>query len=250
MKQQWRLFLLALGFLTRLPLPVIKGFDPAELNDAARYFPLVGMMVGLLAALVLMASLHLHLPVMVAISLSMVASVWLTGAFHEDGLADTLDGLGGGWTKEQALTIMKDSRIGSYGAIALVLALLLKLVSLSHISLEILPCVLLAAHAVSRLAAVLVIASQEYVREEGKAKPLAHKLSATSLGVALFTGFAPLALLPAGLWLALVPVVLVWLWFSRKLRHRLGGYTGDCLGAMQQFTELAFYLGVLLCVAN
>lgn len=250
MKHQWRLFLLALGFLTRLPLPAIKGFDPAELNDAARYFPLVGMMVGLLAALVLMASLRLHLPVMVAISLSMVASVWLTGAFHEDGLADTMDGLGGGWTKEQALTIMKDSRIGSYGAIALVLALLFKFVSLSHISLEILPCVMLAAHAVSRLAAVLVIASQEYVREEGKAKPLAHKLSAASLCVALFTGFAPLALLPAGLWLALVPVVLVWLWFSRKLRHRLGGYTGDCLGAMQQFTELAFYLGVLLCVAH
>ncbi|MFL9710883.1 adenosylcobinamide-GDP ribazoletransferase [Methylobacillus sp. Pita1] len=245
MSQQWRLLLLALGFFTRLPVPAIQNFDSAELNDAARYFPLVGILVGLVAALVLYLSLQI-LPATVAIVLSMAATAWLTGAFHEDGLADTMDGLGGGWAKEQALAIMKDSRIGSYGAIALFLALLLKFASLDHIRIELVPFVLLAAHAASRLAAVLVMATQEYVREEGKAKPLAAKPSVAGLWIAAVSGLAPMVLLPARLWLALLPVVLVWLWFSFKLRQRLGGYTGDCLGAMQQLTELAFYLGVLI----
>lgn len=245
MSQQWRLFLLALGFFTRLPVPVIQNFDSTELSNAVRYFPLVGVLVGLVAALVFYLSLQI-LPATVSIVLSMVATVWLTGAFHEDGLADTMDSLGGGWTKEQVLVIMKDSRIGSYGAIALFLALLLKFASLEHIKVELLPVVLLAAHALSRLAAVLVMATQEYVREEGKAKPLAAKPSIASLWIAGVSGLVPLLLLPAKLWLALLPVVSVWLWFSFKLRQRLGGYTGDCLGAMQQLTELAFYLGILV----
>ncbi|MCB5190099.1 adenosylcobinamide-GDP ribazoletransferase [Methylobacillus arboreus] len=245
MSRQWRLFLLALGYFTRLPLPPIEHFEPAELNDAARYFPLVGVLVGLAGALVFCLSLQL-LPLSVSIVLSMLATVWLTGVFHEDGLADTMDGLGGGWTREQALAIMKDSRIGSYGAIALLLALMLKFTSLSHIKIEILPFVMVAAHAVSRLAAVLVIARQEYVREEGKAKPLASKLSLTSLWVAIVLGLAPMLLLPVDQWPALLLVAVVWLWFSRKLSRRLGGYTGDCLGAMQQLTELAFYLGILM----
>lgn len=245
LKRQWRLFLLAAGFLTRVPLPAIKDFDPAALNHAARYFPLVGALIGTVAALAFYLA-ALVLPAAVAIILSMIVTIWLTGAFHEDGLADAVDGLGGGWTREQALTIMKDSRIGSYGAIALVMALLLKFSSLSHIRIEILPAAMVAAHAVSRLAAVLVIATQGYVREEGKAKPMAHNPSASTVWIAILTGLMPLILLPASTWLiALLPVVAIWLWFSRKLKQRLGGYTGDCLGAMQQFTELAFYLGIL-----
>src|SRR5690554_1113984 len=166
--RQWRLFLLALGYFTRLPVPALEQFDPAELNDAARYFPLVGWIVGLIGAGVLMLSVQL-LPLMVAIVLSMAATIWLTGAFHEDGLADAMDGLGGGWEKQQVLVIMKDSRIGSYGAIALLLALLLKFSSLYHIEIHILPWVMLAGHTISRLAAVFVIATQNYVKEEGKA---------------------------------------------------------------------------------
>ncbi|MPS48163.1 adenosylcobinamide-GDP ribazoletransferase [Methylobacillus sp.] len=249
MNRQWRLFLLALGFFTRLPVPAIQHLDSTELNDAARYFPLVGMLIGLAAALVLYLSLHI-LPATVAIILSMVATVWLTGAFHEDGLADTMDGLGGGWTKQQTLVIMKDSRIGSYGAIALFLALLLKFISLGQMPPAMLPWILVSAHALSRLAAVLVMATQEYVREEGKAKPLATNPSRISLWIAVVSGLAPLLLLPARLWLALLPVVLVWCWFSWKLKQRIGGYTGDCLGAMQQLTELAFYLGILMLVRD
>ncbi len=249
MSRQLRLLFTALAFFTRIPCTRWAGHSDDDLNHAARYFPLVGILIGGAAALVWWLAHHI-LPQEIAIIASMVATLWLTGAFHEDGLADTLDGLGGGWTKEQALTIMKDSRIGSYGAVALVIALLTKFQTLVHVSPLLLPAVLVSGHAMSRFAAVLVIRTQVYVRETGKAKPLAQQISGGGLLIAAIFGLAPLGLLlPIALWWALLPVVVVWLWFSLKLHQRLGGYTGDCLGAMQQLCELAFYLGILACTS-
>ncbi len=242
-KKEWRLWLVALIFFTRIPVRV-SDFQDADLNRSGKYFPLVGILVGLAAA----ASFGLAivmLPLPLAVLISMAATIALTGAFHEDGLADAADGLGGGWEKEQVLTIMQDSRLGSYGAIALFMVLLAKFEALTHLSAPLLPGIMLAGHSLSRFAALLVIYTQSYVRAEGKAKPLATQLSGRELFVAGLFGLLPLALLSPRLWLALVPVILVWLWFSRKLKKRLGGYTGDCLGAMQQLCELAFYLGVL-----
>ena len=175
----------------------------------------------------------------------MASTILLTGAFHEDGLADAVDGLGGGWTKEQVLTIMVDSRIGSYGAIGLVLVLLTKYQTLSYQWPELMPATLIAGHALSRLCAVLVMSTQSYVKTEGKAKPLATELSLTELTLATFFGLAPMAFLQFKFLAALVPVAIVWLWFSAKIKSRIGGYTGDCLGAMQQLTEVMFYVGLL-----
>lgn len=245
MRQQFRLLCLALAYFTRLPMPTLSNVTAEELALSGRFLPLAGWLVGGWAALVLYIGLQV-LPAGPAIVLSMLSSILLTGALHEDGLADTADGLGGGWSKEQALTIMKDSRIGSYGAIALVLALLLKFSLLSAITPSALPLVIIAAHAISRLAALMVMATQRYVREEGKAQALANPPTLAGIVTALVLGLLPMCLLPAQAWLALVPVVLVWLWFSLKLKRRLGGYTGDCLGAMQQLTELAFYIGILI----
>lgn len=245
MTRQLRLFFTALCFFTRIPCARWAGHDETDLNHATRYFPLVGMLIGLAAALVYLACSKV-LPQELAVIASMVASLLLTGAFHEDGLADTVDGLGGGWNKEQALAIMKDSRIGSYGAIALVMALLTKFEVLLHLAPEMLPFVLVAGHALSRLAALLVICTQDYVRETGKSKPLATRLNASELVLASVFGLVPMLLLRPGLWWALVPVAFMWLWFSYKLHQRLGGYTGDGLGAMQQLCEIAFYLGVLV----
>src|SRR5262245_58591993 len=125
MTHELRLFFVALQFLTRVPAPRWVGFEPAWLSACVRHFPLVGAGVGLWGAAVLWAALQFW-PPMVAALLSLAGTVWLTGAFHEDGLADTCDALGGAVSRERALEIMKDSRIGSYGAIALVLALGLK----------------------------------------------------------------------------------------------------------------------------
>jgi adenosylcobinamide-GDP ribazoletransferase len=244
MKKEWRLWLVALIFFTRMPVKV-ADFKESDLNRSGKYFPLVGILVGLVAAAVFGLGVML-LPFQLAVLASMGASIWLTGAFHEDGLADAADGLGGSWEKEQVLTIMQDSRLGTYGAIALFMILLTKFEALAHLSAPLLPGIMLAGHSLSRFAALLVIYTQNYVRPNGKAKPLATQLTRQELVLSGCFGLLPLLLLSHRLWLGLVPVVVVWLWFSHKLKKRLGGYTGDCLGAMQQLCEVAFYLGVLV----
>lgn len=245
--RQWRLLKTALVFFTRLPLQ-LPDYDEAELARSTRYFPLVGILVGTFGALVFWLS-DFVLPLELAVLLSMVATILLTGAFHEDGLSDAVDGLGGGWEKEQVLTIMTDSRVGSYGAIAIVLALLIKFQALSHQPAVLIPLALIAGHALSRFCATLVIATQHYVKHDGKSKPLATQITSGELLIAAVFGLLPLVFLEVQMLLALVPVALVWLWFSAKIRARIGGYTGDCLGAMQQLTEIAFYLGLLASVA-
>lgn len=244
--REWRNLILALGFFTRIPVPSVDNFQESDLNSASKYFPLVGWLIGAIAALVFWLSCQIFTQD-IAIILSMIASIYATGAFHEDGLTDAVDGLGGGWEKEQVLTIMQDSRIGSYGAVAIILTLLLKYTALTHLAIWMVPLVLIAGHSVSRLCAVLVIATQSYVKSSGKAKPLATQLSKRDLFIALFFGLLPLVFLNSIYCFALGFVALVWAWFSVVISKRIGGYTGDCLGATQQLTEVAFYLGVLAC---
>ena len=242
--RELRLFFTALMFFTRIPCGRWAGASQEDLNGASRYFSWVGILVGAFGAGVYWLG-HQFFPQEIAVLLSMMATLLLTGAFHEDGLADAADGLGGGWEKEQILTIMQDSRLGSYGALAILMVLLVKFQALAHLSSAVLPVVLITGHALSRFGAVLVMATQGYVRPSGKAKPLATRLTRSGLLIAAIGGLLPLAALAPYLLWALVPVGLVWLWFSLKLKRRLGGYTGDCLGAMQQLCELAFYLGIL-----
>lgn len=244
LKKQGYYFLLAVGFFTRIPVPSFTDFQESHLNHSSKYFPLVGMMIGVLGASIFWVC-HLLLPLEVAVLVSMGFTVLLTGAFHEDGLADAADGLGGGWTKEQVLTIMMDSRIGSYGTVSLLLVLLMKYQALSYQEVTLLPLIMVAGHALSRLCAVFVMFIQSYVKFEGKSKPLATQLDFKDLMIATFFGFLPIIFLPFQYVFALVPVLVVWLWFSAKIKKRIGGYTGDCLGAMQQLTEVSFYLGLL-----
>lgn len=246
-------FFAALRFFTRIPVPAWVGHSEEQLDHAARWFPVVGWIVGALGAAVTLAAAQLW-PTPIAVLLGMAATLLVTGAFHEDGLTDTLDGLGGGFTREEALRIMRDSRIGSYGAIGLVIVLLAKFEVLVQIA-GVFPwlsfaAALVAGHGVSRLASTALIFALDYARAEGKAKPLATRLSAGELTFAAVTGLAPCLLLPpmqACLALALVAstTLVAARWFVR----RLGGYTGDCLGATQQLAELAFYLG-LACACS
>ena len=240
-------FLAAVRFFTRLPVPAWVGHSTAGLQAAIRWFPAVGALIGSLAALVYLLAAQVW-PAQVALLLSMASSIYLTGAFHEDGLSDTVDGLGGGWDKERILAIMKDSRLGNYGAIALWLALSGKFALLAAQPAALLPAILLAGHTLSRACAASLLAALDYAREDAhsKAKPLATRLAPGPLVFALACGALPLALLPwpqalSGLLLA----ALASFWLARKFRRWLGGYTGDCLGATQQIAELAFYLGVL-----
>lgn len=249
MREELRYLLTALGYFTRVPIPAWVGYAPRQLNAAARYFPLIGLLVGAAGAAVYGAAV-LAWPPRVAILLSMAATLWLTGGFHEDGLADCCDAFGGGMTRERTLEIMHDSRIGAFGALGLTIALLLKWETLAQLQLRLgstgLSWALVAGHAASRSVAISYLRTLEYVRAEGKAKPVAQRLGKGALGWALLWGL-PWLLWPrwqAGLVALAVLAVLRWRlgrWFER----RLGGYTGDCLGFAQQIFELAIYL--VLC---
>jgi len=254
-KHQWRLWLIALSFFTRIKVKPIAHFQPHWLNQASRFYGLVGLLIGALSGLTYWLS-ALVLPQTIAIIFAMIASVIITGAFHEDGLADTWDGLGGGWSVEQKLTIMKDSRLGTYGALALVLALLLKfqlLVELSSASplTQALPNVLVAlvvAHCLSRIVAVSLIFDQVYVRDidSSKIKPMTEQQSIGELITLLLSGLIPLFLLPLTLSLPLIlGLVIVRFGIIRWYKAQLGGYTGDLLGQAQQLCELFIYLSLL-----
>lgn len=245
LRSELEYFFGAVRFFTRLPVPAWVGHSPEALNHSARYFPLVGLVVGLIGALVF-AFASFFLPKTLAVLLAMAATVLVTGAFHEDGWADMVDGFGGGWTRERTLEIMKDSRIGSYGTIALVLLLLAKFMALVELDMLLIAPALIAGHALSRLCATSLLHFLDYAREEGKAKPLATRIGNGELALAAVFGLIALPMLPP--LSALVGVVfaaVATLFLARKFHHRLGGYTGDCLGATQQLAEVAFYLGLL-----
>lgn len=241
MQREVRLLLTAVQFLTRLPVPASVGHGPGQLDRAMRYLPLVGIGVGLVGAAVL-ALAGAGLPRPAAAVLSVAATLLLTGALHEDGLADTLDGLLGGATREDALRIMRDSRLGTFGAAGLAVALGLKVAALS--ALPAAGPALVAGHAGSRFFVVCVLAGLPYARAEGKAAA-AGGVGATELAVAGCCGVLPLLLLGSRAAPALLLAAgLAWgmaCWF----RRRLGGYTGDGLGAVQQVTELAILLVAL-----
>ena len=247
LRRELEYFFGAVRFFTCLPVPAWVGHSSEALNRSARYFPAVGLLIGVIGALVYFAAALLW-PQPVAVLLSMAATIYATGAFHEDGLADTVDGLGGGWDKLHILEIMKDSRVGSYGVVATVLALLGKFTLLAALDGALIPFALLAGHALSRFCSTVLLATMDYVREDllSKARPLATRLSTGEMLVAAFFVLAALALLPlekaiTGCLLAALATV----WLADKFERWLGGYTGDCLGATQQVSEIAFYLGLL-----
>jgi adenosylcobinamide-GDP ribazoletransferase len=248
---QCRLFFIALQFFTRLPIPRWVGFEEDWLRHAARYFPLTGIVVAA-ASSVLYALAALLWPPMVAVLLATLGGILLTGALHEDGFADLCDGFGGGATGERVLDIMRDSRIGAFGAIGIVGMLALKCATLSLLPPGAVIAALFVAHPLSRLAAAALIWRLSYARPAGKAKALAQQMSGAEFAIATSTAALPAAvLLVTGhlAWSALLgsalAAALATAWLSRKFVRRIGGYTGDCLGAVQQVTEVVFYLGLL-----
>ena len=246
MRSELSYFFGAIRFFTRLPVPQWVGHSSDALDRSARYFAAVGLIVGGAAALVFMLT-SLVWPKTLSVLSAMAITLYVTGAFHEDGWSDMVDGFGGGWEKAQVLTIMKDSRIGSFGAVALVMMLLTKFFALVEIDRPLVPMALIAGHGFSRLCATLVLHRLEYVRDEGKAKPLSTHIGRGELAFAALTALLPLLLLPPQQSIpGVVLALLATLWLARLFKRRIGGYTGDCLGATQQLAEVAFY-GGLLC---
>lgn len=239
-------------FLTRLPVARFVRYDPAHLSRSTVYFPLVGMIVGGLCSAVLWLLMQIFpLPrgLPLAVLCSMLASVLITGAFHEDGLADAADGFGGGMAPERVLEIMRDSRIGTYGAVALWFGLTLKFFLLTEISsfgFFYVAGVLMVAHTAARASSLWLIFRCRYVRSESAtSKPFAGGVTMPRL----LTGFAFALLVSIGLlqWQS-VPVLIAFFiavfGCERYFKSRIGGITGDALGAANQIVELSVYLAL------
>lgn len=244
LRRQANLLVSAVQFLTRLPMPAFP-YDPQWLPRAAKYFPLVGIGVGLVAAGVFAGSTRLW-PQPIPAILAVGATMLVTGALHEDGLADTADSLGG-LSREARLAIMKDSRLGSFAVLALLVVLALKVSALSALPVWTGVAALVACHAAGRLGAVLVMAAAPYGAERAASK-LEHgadRPAALELAAAAAFALLPLALLPprsalfaVALGAAAGAIVAI------KASRGLGGYTGDILGAVIATSETAFLLGV------
>ena len=253
LKKELNLFLIALGFFTRIPIIKALDFSQQNLNRASRYFSLVGWLVGILCALSFYL-ISLILPITISILVSMIIGFLLTGGFHEDGLADSCDGLGGGWTAEDKLRIMKDSRIGSYGALALwsVLSLkfffVLEIANANSVFSTLNVCVaLLISHPISRSLSTTLIYALPYVSETetAKVKPLAESNRTIDLVINLTIGCSALLIFSGVAWSVLFSqlilfFILRWI-FDRQVR----GFTGDLLGAAQQLSEILVYAVIL-----
>jgi adenosylcobinamide-GDP ribazoletransferase len=251
-QKHWFYFRLAIVFLTRIPLRLPEEVDEQDINHTSAYFGFVGLFIGCLLALFCWPLSYL-LPIEVVVLIGMATSLMLTGAFHEDGLADTADGFGGGWTVEQKLAIMKDSRLGTYGATALIIALLLKyqllvnLLSLGYLEFAL---ALVTAHSLSRVAATSFIATLPYVQadKDSKTKPVAQQLSPHYARLSISCVISVLLIVWMGLNVSVVDFVVLIVCFAfaqlglkRFFTAQLGGYTGDVLGAAQQIFELLTY---------
>lgn len=234
-------------FFTRIPCPSWVNHSPEILNKSTRYFSLVGILVGSIAAFFYLVAAQLFSNE-IALIISMIASAWTTGAFHEDGFADVCDGFGGGWTKDKILTIMKDSRLGTYGTVGILFILALKFLALNELPTTSIALILISGHSISRFTATALIFTHPYVREttDSKSKPAADKMSLNSFMVNAFFGLLPLILFQnSKVFFVLIPLAITKWWMSGFFKKWIGGQTGDCAGALQQLSEVVYYLSLL-----
>lgn len=245
-------FATALMFFTRIPVPFTIPYSSEIMNRCQKYFAWVGLLVGLInAGILYFFSLLFNLEI--GIVLMMISSVLVTGAFHEDGFTDMCDSFGGGYGKEKILTIMKDSRVGAYGTIGIILLFALKFYSiqaLGTVDLFKTLSIVILGHTVSRFISGTMIYTHQYVTDidASKSKPLANKpLDGMALVIGFISVLIAFAIIPD--WRLIFAIALAYLgkiymgWYFKK---HIGGYTGDCLGAVQQVCEVLFYLGTII----
>ncbi|QEL18236.1 adenosylcobinamide-GDP ribazoletransferase [Limnoglobus roseus] len=248
-RHQWHAAVTAVQFLTRVPLPGgmnRPNADPGLLKSAVVYFPLIGALVGAFTGGIIGLT-QLLWPALIAVVLGLIVEALLTGGFHEDAVADCCDAFGGGWSREDVLRIMKDSRIGSFGGLGLILAVTLRTAGLLAIPPEQILAVAIAAGTLGRWAALLLMSAIPPVtNRDGLAKDVGQRVGWPAVAVGLLlavpgvVGFAVVdpircsaAVIAVGLMTAL------WGWYVRR---RLGGVTGDCLGAGCYFAQLVVLL--------
>lgn len=244
-KQECIYFCEAIVFYTRIPGPTWAGKDPARMDHANKYLPVIGLLVAAISALTLVAASQLF-PADISIAIAMLASILITGAFHEDGLADACDGFGGGYEREQIIRIMRDSRIGTFGVIGLIGVLTLKFLCLRDLPLNQAILSLFISQSLSRLSSLAIMQSLPYASDQGKIKAATSTWSWRDLLMGAAVGLLPIFFMPQVALMSVLVVVVVFELGRRYFLRRLGGYTGDCLGAIQQITELCLLMGIVV----
>ncbi len=242
----WRDFRIAAAFLTRLPVDAGADASPAMLARASRCFPLVGLLVGLCSGIAFAIATSLSLHPLLAALFAVAATVGVTGALHEDGLADVADGFGGGAEREDKLAIMRDSRIGTFGVLALTLSVLARVAALAALATPAAAtAALIAAHAGSRGFVAVVMQREPLARQDGMAAA-AGRPSAAAAWWALGLGAAIALIAAQG------PAIIAFgagavaaLGVVRLARQQIGGYTGDVLGAIQQAAEIVILVALV-----
>ena len=264
MKRQLHLILSALSFYTRCPVPqAIHDDNGTLLPDAIRYLPVVGWFAGAISGFVYLAVASLFGSA-IGIIMALIGGILFTGAFHEDGFADVCDGFGGGYTKSRILEIMKDSHLGTYGVIGLMFLLGLKFVALQQVvdnidkqsilnrsSISTILLLFIVTHSLSRFAAITVVFRHTYARiTESKVSGAVEKRRVKNVVLAALFTVLPLTLLVLHTGIVLfaviiIPVLLVAFIAGSYFQKHIGGYTGDCLGAVQQIAEVVIYLSFI-----
>jgi len=236
-------FLIGLQFLTQLPIRTERA-DPRRIADSYYFYPVIGFLIGA-SAVLLRHILIVIFPLSFSITLVLGFLIWISGGLHEDGLADVADGMGGGWTRDERLNIMKDSRIGAFGASMLILILLAKYAALTSMNLARLDAAIVTAQILGRWAFLPMGYFNHYARE-GLASEFMKGLTgrAVIVGTMISMG-AVLLISTAQGGLASVVAAAIIVIASLYFRSRLGGVTGDCFGATFQFVEIATYAAFL-----
>lgn len=246
--------LAAFMFFTRLPFWRIKVLDKEYFKNVVNYWPYAGIITGGLGALVMLASSYVF-PVIIAVTLGVLTRVLITGALHEDGLADFFDGFGGGTSKEKILSIMKDSHIGSYGVIALIFYFTIIVGVLASFPVPMAATLFLCGDILCKFIASNIVNVLPYARaeEESKNKLIYNFIpdniiAVNLLFVTLLFGVCYKAVLPVSLSYAVFVPIFVFVALVSYIKRKIGGYTGDCCGAVFLICEISFYIASLALV--
>jgi len=247
LQRYWQEFLFVLGFFTRLPIHRLTDVKSVEwrgrLADFSWAIPVVGAAIGLAGACVFLIALAFGLTPWLSAGLAVLAQVAITGALHEDGLSDVADGFGGGTTKQRKLEIMRDSRIGAYGVVALVLVLMLRAGAITDV--QNVALVLVVSGAVSRAAMVAAMAILPSAREDGLGATAGKPTSGFFVAIGIAAGLSLILLGVDATMIAALVVFPVWFGLCKMAERQIGGQTGDVLGACQQVCELAFLIAMV-----
>lgn len=248
LKNEIKALLTAFLTYSRLRFFTINNITSDIMASSVKYLPYVGLVVGIFSYLVYYIA-HFAFSNQTSIIFSMICSIMLTGAFHEDGFADVCDGFGGGWNKEQILRIMKDSSVGAFGAIGLIIILLLKFSLLNDINLNIFAVTIISAHTISRFSPIIIVLFFDYSESQnGASKSRFANRSITFMSsiISIIPAISVSFLYGRLIYLTtILPIIIIPFILGLYFRKKIGGYRGDCLGAVQQISEIVFYMSVI-----